>query len=204
MPSVPGPPLLAVPIILTILVIPLSLAYRYSVSKGSHRRLTKFYAFVTETIQLLLAGIGLTNTIAIIHALWTDCQQPSELSNILLAVMMLLIVLAGTVFSIYAVDLIEARIQLGIWGHPYKWQCFVLTRSLLMALRYTGKPRNRQQAVKARPHFDAMFKSMVSSDFLNLESLDYLDLAYDQRSIRTTDWVLTKTGGMMTRRHSWL
>lgn len=78
----------------------------------------------------------------------------------------------SAVLGVYAVDLIEARVVLGVWRHPYAWRCFALTRVLLRAV---WRGRRGQHATAG---FKVKADPVEGRDWEDtLRSLEYLDLA---------------------------
>ncbi|KAF2485297.1 hypothetical protein BDY17DRAFT_100395 [Neohortaea acidophila] len=173
--------LLALPqALLLLLALCLALAYRYiKTSPPAYQAsLIKFHALATESIQLTLALVGWANflTVAVLLLSSTHDHHDNHRSMGVLYLIggSLILFIAGVsaVLGVYAVDLIEARVVLGVWRHPYAWRCFALTRVLLRAV---WRGRRGQHATAG---FKVKADPVEGRDWEDtLRSLEYLDLA---------------------------
>lgn len=189
------------------LVVLLSFSYRHvkglSLSKRQSQLLTTIHAFATESAQLSLATLGALNFASFVNtiqnfqatcrvsggayhaAVYTDTALNQYTTcRISVATGILLVGLAGIgisvvqVAAVFTVDLIEGRILTGRWTHPYSWQCFIVTRSILFGKRTSTKlsplQRDRAQSEPRTKHDFCRNEAKMHQD---LKMLSHLDLA---------------------------
>lgn len=144
-----------VPFLLLLLVIPTSLSFRcikgINLSRQTRQTLNMLYAFTTEGLQLLIA---LSSILAIVLVYKTLSEVIGGWPTLCLALQeeysrgwcafvgtAFALILPGLmlwkVYSlvIYSFDVLEGRILLGTWEHPYGGKSFPITRWAIGLLR---------------------------------------------------------------------
>ena len=171
------------PLGLLAFVMLLSTSYSFvKQTKPSRRRqiLTNINAFATEAIQLLLAVLCVTNIVILANFNLELSGTHKTASNVfvLLAPVTITGILALHIVAIYAVDLIEGRILLGKWTHPYDWRCLIITRSIFFG---EGRPKKslpcRRRRALSEPWIVEDFRRCEERLKADLRKLAYLDLA---------------------------
>ena len=151
----------AAPVTLALfLVALLSFSYRFlktldHTSARPRRRLTAFHALATESLQGVILVLGVSSTVGIYMTVFSseDALHTWRLSGVGFrtgvseaGLMVIAANLALHLAAFYAVDLIEARILLGRWRHPYRGWGLVVTRSWFMLWRKNGRVRGAAEA----------------------------------------------------------
>lgn len=181
-----------IPLLLLGIVALLSLSYRFSrtleLSKPTRKTVIAIHAFATEGVQLLLAVNALINTallfLAISRASSPSCENKASKTT-LNAAIVAFGTLAGNIFAVYAVDLIEGWIVSRKLVHPYQWRCLIITRALLFTPKtHTAVRVTRRRArtlseptptdVRTLPSGICTYRRRMEM----LPDLAYLDLAY--------------------------
>lgn len=196
---------------LALLIIVVLLTFNYGRlqrrSKQCHpetlSRLTTMHAFATEGVQIVLAGHGVFSmyyfTAATQHIVIKNCRLTMlAMWPTTAAVATSVVVLH--VIAVYAVDLIEGRILMGGWIHPYGWRPFVIMRSWIFGQavkrissvqQVPGKPSTRVNRDKRFEGLDGFIRTRSMSlpgtkaeravldswDIEYTKHLEYLDLA---------------------------
>ncbi|KAK3686942.1 hypothetical protein LTR37_019296 [Vermiconidia calcicola] len=142
----------ALPFALLALVVLLSFSYRHvkrlKLAPSRRNQLNVFHAFATEGVQFGLALLCVANTglaFSLLQGWGTACELSGFKSSVVLGVGVTGVI-ALHALAIYAVDILEARILLGQWTHPYGWCCFVITRTKLFPSsgpKQEAKPKGR-------------------------------------------------------------
>ena len=104
----------------------------YELNDHDRKMITKAHAFAIETIQLLLLVFGIL-TMIIFCGILTEHWYEMSLVHVQVPFCSALVfTLAIYAAAIFAIDLVDNRIQLGTWKHPFQSQTFLLTRSKIM------------------------------------------------------------------------
>ena len=208
-PFITAAPITAVlPLALLALVIGLSYSYRIvkqlNLSNERFRLLTTIHAFATEAVQHSLAILCVLSTAVFVKTIvdthtacripgaknntavfvdtpltrYTTCTISGTMSMLLIGSAIMLIVVLH-VGAIYSVDIIEGRVLLGTWTHPYGAQCFVITKTLLFGRRTSTKLQRRQPGrTLSEPTTQTDFGEVEVRLQERIRRLDYLDLAH--------------------------
>jgi hypothetical protein len=146
-------------------VVLLSFSYRFAKSTGPsaslvtsstasrYRRLTTLHALATEATQILIAALAIFNTICLLAETGQSFEWSLLDKNTLWTSHILGCLAIATlhIIAIYAVDILEGRILLGRWTHPYGWRCFVVTRCRMMRVKRMWKKPLSSKRVKHLP-----------------------------------------------------
>lgn len=173
-----------VPLTVLALVVLISLSYKKAkqlqLSPAKKQQLINTHALATEFCQLFLVVSLFIDTTSIIEKF-----VQFSLSGVISTTKAALLIEAAVVakfaiqgLAVLAVDLIEGRILLETWRHPYQWQPFVLTRRWLSG---GGKTRLQQRRgikknVDKRAPEQPFSNLKMDMDYRRVK-LNYLDLA---------------------------
>lgn len=146
---------ISLPFVILLAIIPASLNYRWikqnkHYSRHRRQKLITLNAFGTELIQILVA-VASVFAFARLHEILTNLAKqlirnldtpvtPVRLNRSAITVLPLFACTCVAFVHTYAVslvDVIESRIVLGKWNHPYGGTCFVVTRFLFARLWWT-------------------------------------------------------------------
>ena len=142
------PNAIILPLSVLALVVLISLGYKkvkqLRLSPAKNQHLIDIHAVATECCQLSLIVLLITDTALIVERI-IQLTLSGDISTTTAALLIEAAVagsFAAHVVAIFAVDLIEGRVLLATWTHPYKWQPFVLTRRWLFGY---GENKRLQQ-----------------------------------------------------------
>ena len=181
-------PLMQKPFLIFTIVALLSLSYNHTkhikLFTGARQRIINFHALATEACQLLLLVFAFTNTAAVIDATLEVAlvHRLSGKEEAYLVEATVLLSLALHAAAVYAVDVVEARILLEEWRHPYNWRPFVITLSWLQSRRSRQRPA--RQAMVRKKYVDAAVQTDMDARE-RLAEVQYLDLAIARSPRRT-------------------
>lgn len=175
----------SLPLVLLLLVVLISISYRFAkqlkLSREHTRLLIVTHAFATEGIQLTLATLAFANAIVLLHTALYLRSNGNTIDNISAtqALAMRTVLIALSSFSVYAVDFIESRVQLGTWKHSYETSCFVITRNVLFSTKTVTKQKQagRRKRALSKPNTKVDLSNLDTMMRHRLRRLAYLDLA---------------------------
>lgn len=151
------------PIALVGLSASFSAAYKLSkamlLTTTSRRKVTKVHATAIEMLQFLLIFAGLAASSSSIESL-RQCLIFHSMRLPVSTGATMLNTIVTYVLAIFAIDIIDNKIQLGKWRHPVQPQTLLLTRSLLLphtiktrhlpSRKIPRRPRARSEPVTPR------------------------------------------------------
>lgn len=173
------------PFALLALAVLLSISFRLLINVHLTPRqgqlLTTIHAFATEGVQLLLAILCFFNSALYVYAT-LDFNENGEVSitrsqDIVLVALAAVGSIALHIIAIYAVDVIEGRILLGRWIHPYERQPFILTIVWLFPEMRPATQRHVLRRERQEHATRADFEPYDDETVTAMERLQYLDLA---------------------------
>lgn len=198
------PNAIILPLAVFALVVIISRSYKevkqLQLSPAKKQHLIDIHALATECCQLSLVVLLISDTVFIVERI-IQLTLSGDISTTNAALLIEAAVVGSFVIhviAIFAVDLIEGRILLETWTHPYKWQPFVLTRRWIFG--YVENKRLQQRGRDKQGVNDQMLEQDVSDSKLEAEyriaNLKYLDLAgLDQRQqsrkMHNQSWIST-------------
>jgi hypothetical protein len=161
-------------------IIPLSFSYRLLkansaiFSASTVHLLTTIHAFATEGLQIIILCMCLRSLRLFLNTVQYSIGTGSAC---ILRILGCIITIAIHGLAIYAVDIIESRILLGSWKHPYNGACLVLTRCQLLSLQQTWRKSNTTQTKRQRTKrrwstgsYESLGKARGQLDYLDLDS----------------------------------
>ena len=147
---------------------------KLQLSPAKKQRLIDIHALATESCQLLLVLLTVTDTACVVGSI-VKLSLKGDISTTNAAFLIEAAVVGSFAIhavAIFAVDLIEGRILLGTWTHSYKWQPFVLTRRCISV---GGEDERMQQPGRG---MECVEESHSREDMnYRMAKLNYLDLA---------------------------
>ncbi|KXS97343.1 hypothetical protein AC578_10752 [Pseudocercospora eumusae] len=167
------------PALLVFISTLLSYAYRSSktmkLSAHDRKTITKAHAFAIETTQIFLLLCGILTIIRFCGIL-TEHRHEMSLVHIQVPFCFALVLTFSIyIAAIFAIDLLDNRIQLGTWQHPFQTQTLLLTRSKFMPWTIKTTPRHRhirKRAFSSPAAFDMMMPIEVRHVARSLSVVD--------------------------------